>query len=479
MQEPQTSRQLKREIGFTDLILFYVVSGLSTRWIATAAGAGPSAIVIWLFACCGFFIPLAASVLELSSRYPQEGGLYVWTREAFGDLSGFIAGWTYWMSNLPYFPGVLYFAAASMLFAGRHMESLANNRTYYMAFAVFWLGFITLLNIRGLNIGKWINNLGAFGNFLPVVILIVLGGLSAWRFGSATHFTLASLKPRLSFDDALFWTSIFFALGGCEAGSFMGEEIKNPRRAIPRALVLGGFLLAGGYMAGTVSMLVALPASSISGVSGFVTAIAQMCQRLGCPWLVPVVAVLVAAGCVGGAAAFLSSTARLPFVAGIDRYLPPVFGRVHPRWHTPWVAIGVYGLAGMLFAFLGQAGTSVRGAYDVLISMSVINYFIPYAFLFLAMIRLQGRPAGPNVIRVPGGKWVAIPLAAIGFLTTSLTIVLSVFPSPNESNKLLAVFKVVGLTIILLAAGILLFITSKKRLHPPPHPSLDSAAGSE
>jgi len=112
-----TKPALKRALGFRDLTLFYIVSGLSVRWTATAAAAGPGTLLIWIVGLVGFFVPLAASVIELSSRYPQEGGLYVWTREAFGDFSGFLAAWTYWVSNLPYFPGVLYFGAGSVLFA--------------------------------------------------------------------------------------------------------------------------------------------------------------------------------------------------------------------------------------------------------------------------------------------------------------------------------------------------------------------------
>src|SRR6516164_11769741 len=137
---------LKRGIRFRDLALFYVVSGLSVRWTATAAAAGPSILVIWVAALTCFFVPLAASVMELSSRHPDEGGLYIWTREAFGDFSGFIAAWTYWMSNLPYFPGVLYFGAASTLFAfGARAQSHSGNPVYYVAFAVTWLTVITLL----------------------------------------------------------------------------------------------------------------------------------------------------------------------------------------------------------------------------------------------------------------------------------------------------------------------------------------------
>jgi amino acid transporter len=178
-------------------------------------------------------------------------------------------------------------------------------------------------------------------------------------------------------------------------------------------------------------------------------------------WLLAPVALLVALNAVGGAAAYLSSTSRLPFVAGIHHCLPPVFARIHPRYRTPWVAIGVYGLAGMFVTLLGQAGTSVRGAYDVLVSMAIIAYFIPYLFLFGAMIRLQNRPAGPEVRRVPGGKPVAILLASIGLISTAMTIALSAVPADDEPNKPLAIAKVVGGTAVLVGAGVAVFLFSR------------------
>ena len=160
---------LKRGIKFRDLVLFYIVSGLSIRWTATAAAAGPSILLVWIAALTCFFIPLAASVMELSSRHPEEGGLYVWTREAFGDFAGFISAWTYWMSNLPLFPSLLYFGAASALFAfGPHAQVLAANPLYYIAFSLGWLALITLLNIRGVEAGKWLNNVCTLGTLLPL-----------------------------------------------------------------------------------------------------------------------------------------------------------------------------------------------------------------------------------------------------------------------------------------------------------------------
>ena len=114
-------------------------------------------------------------------------------------------------------------------------------------------------------------------------------------------------------------------------------------------------------------------------------------------------AFLIALSNIGAAGAYLAAVARLPFVAGLDRFLPPAFGALHPRWKTPWVALLTQFVLGAVFIFLGQAGTSVKGAYDVLVSMGVITYFIPYLYLFAAMIKLQREPAGPDVIRVPGG----------------------------------------------------------------------------
>ncbi len=456
------SPALKRSIRFRDLALFYVVSGLSVRWTAMAAAAGPSILVVWVAALTCFFVPLAASVAELSSRHPDEGGIYVWTREAFGEFSGFIAAWTYWMSNLPFFPGVLYFGAASVLFAfGPRAQALAGAPGYYVAFAVGWLAIITLVNIRGVDAGKWLNNVSALGGLAPLAILILLAAASYGRFGSATHLVAGSLMPHLTLKNAIFWSSVFFAFGGVEAGSAMGDEIQNPRRVIPWAILVGGCVLAIGYIAGTGALLVALPSEAVGGPDGFINGIHILSARLGFGWLLEPIALFVALNAVGSAAAYLSSTSRLPFVAGIHHCLPPAFGWIHPRYRTPWVAIGVYGLAGIGVTLLGQAGTSVRGAYEVLVSMAVISYFLPYLFLFGAMIRLQSRPAGPEVRRVPGGKPVAILLGLVGLASTSMTILLSAVPAGDEPNKPLALVKVVGGTIAMVGAGLAVFLFSR------------------
>ena len=184
---------------------------------------------------------------------------------------------------------------------------------------------------------------------------------------------------------------------------------------------------------------------------------------MGFPGVLPVAAFLIALSNIGAAGAYLAAVARLPFVAGIDRFLPPAFGALHPRWKTPWVALLTQFVLGAVFIFLGQAGTSVKGAYDVLVSMGVIAYFIPYLYLFAAMIKLQREPAGPEVIRVPGGSAMAKLVAGLGFLTTALTIVLSLVPQPDEPNKPLVLFKIVGGTGALVLVGVGIYAVGKRR----------------
>jgi glutamate:GABA antiporter len=462
--DAEDTNRPKRVMGFRDLLLFYVVTGISLRWIATAAAAGPSSVVIWLGAWLLFYTPLALSVIELSSRYPNEGGLYVWSKGAFGDFSGFMAGWTYWTSNLPYFPAVLYFAGSNALYMHqRAWIHLSGTPTFFIAFSLIALAAVTVMNIVGLDVGKWLHNAGALAMWIPVLIVISMGLIAWHRFGSATSFAPHALIPSLHFQDIIFWSVLTFAFGGCETASFMGEEIKSPRRTVPLALFFAGLTVAFCYIMGTVGVLLALPHAEVSNLQGLMQAISKTADRVGWQAVIPIAGFLIALSNLGAAGAYLAAVARLPFVAGLDRFLPPFFGRLHPRWKTPWVALLLQAVIGGVFAFLGQAGTSVKGAYDVLVSMGVITYFVPYLYLFAAMIKLQREPAGTAVIRVPGGKPAAYLLGTIGFLTTSVTIALSLVPQADEPNKLLAFSKVVGLTGALLLAGVWIYWSGKKR----------------
>jgi amino acid transporter len=455
---------LRKAMGFGDLVLFYLVTALSLRWIATAAAAGPTSIVIWLVGCVTYFVPLTFCVLELSSRYPEEGGMYLWSKEAFGEFAGFMTGWMYWTANLPYYPGLLYFAAGTALFiGGDRWQHLSNSSTYFIIVSAMGLFAGFVLNLVGLNIGKWLHNIGAIGTWLPATMLILMGALAWTRFGSATVIDHGTIVPTMDLKNVFFWSTVAFAFGGVEGASTMGSEIRNARRNIPRALLAAGVIITVIYIAGTAAVLVALPAEDVTGLQGFMQAISKVGQRIGLEGVTPWVALLVTVSSVGGMSAWFAASSRLPFVAGVDKFLPAAFGRVHPKWNTPYVAMAVQAVLAAIFIFLGQAGTSVKGAYDFLVGMGVISYFLPFLYMFSSVIRFQRQPAGPGVMRIPGGKPVAIFLAILGLLTTIISSVLACIPPAEEPHKVFAVIKLLGSSVLMVGIGALIYWIGKSK----------------
>jgi len=466
-----------RVMGFRDLLLFYVVTGISLRWIPTAAGHGPSSLVIWFAAWLFLYIPLALSVIELSSRYPSEGGFYVWTKKAFGERAGFLSAWMYWVSNLPYFPAVLYFAASNVLFLHPALQSFSKKPLYFVFFSVAVLVGLTVLNVLGLNFAKWAHNLGAVAMWIPALIVIILG-FAAWKhFGSATSFASRNFIPSTRVADMIFWAVIIFSFIGSESASLMAEEIKDARRNIPRALLLAGVTIALCYMLGTFCVLLAIPSTESSNLDGLARAIGHTASGLHLKGITEFGALLIVFSNIGAAGAYLAAAARLPFVAGLDGYLPEAFGKLHPRYRTPWVSVLGQGLFGILFVFLGQAGASVRGAYDILVAVAVVITMVPFMFLFASMIRLQREPTIPDeiasgespgrvsstvstsfsIVCIPGGRRVATLLGCVGFATAAFATALSLIPPLEEAHKLLYLAKILGSTGALIALGLFLF----------------------
>ena len=447
-----------------DVVLFMVVAVVSTRWLPAAGAVGPLSIVLWLIAGATFFVPLALAVIELSSRHPEEGGIAVWARAAFGKRTGFMTGWMYWASCLVYFPSMLTFVASNVEYAtGSRLSSHLPAGTFTLAVTLIGLALALLPNLLGLGIGRWLHNLGAISGWAAVMLLIAAGVTCAVRFGSATRFDVASLRHGIGAREAILCASIAFGFNSLEASSLLGDEIHDARRTIPRAVLLAGALITALYVAGTVAILMAVPAPEVNGLLGIVQSMERAGHMLGWPALGPLTAVLIAIAGLGTAGAYLASTARLPFVASEDHVLPEAFGRIHPRWGVPHVALLVQAAGAAAIALLSQAGTTVRGAYDALLSMGVITYFLPFLVMFAALIRLQREPAAAGTIRVPGGAGAAIAIGALGFASTSVALVLAVVPSPEAGNPVLAVLKVVGASAALTIAGWWIYAAGTRR----------------
>jgi amino acid transporter len=451
-------------MGLRDVVLFFVTTGTNLQWVAFAAAAGPSSLSVWVLGALAVFLPLSWCVLHLSARFPDEGGLYVWVRRAFGHPAGFLAGWMYWCSNLPYFPGLLYFTASNALFVfGDRFASLQSSPAYFIVASILGLGLGAGLNILGLGVGKWLNNVGGITRWLSTLILIGVGIATWLASGSATSFTPESLAPRLGVANLLFWSTIAFAWTGPEAASFMGGEIRDAPRTVPRGLLLAAPMIAAIYVLGTASILVAVPPGEVSGLQGVLQAVQSAESRLGGGGLTPLAAALVTITCLGSVGAWFETVARIPFVAGIDHFLPERFGRLHPRWGSPYVALLTQAGITVLFVLMGQAGTTVRGAYQVLVSLTVIVTFVPFVLLFAAAVKLAGAPASGETLRLPGGAPVVVGFALLGLAATLGAILLSLVPPESEPDKALAVAKVLGTTLLVMGGGVLVYALGRAR----------------
>src|SRR6476660_3908372 len=182
---PDTTPSLRKVLGLWDIVAMNVVAVVGPRWIARSARLGAPSVTLWLLAWALFFLPMAAAIIELSSRHPDQGGLYAWTRRAFGPVHGFICGWCVWVNNLFYFPSLLLFIAANVLVVfGPSAVPLADSRSFSTLFVLGGLGFCLGLNLLGLGAGRWLQILGSFANWIPAFLLIVAGVVTLATVGS-------------------------------------------------------------------------------------------------------------------------------------------------------------------------------------------------------------------------------------------------------------------------------------------------------
>ena len=451
---------LRRTMGFWDVLLFNIAAVLGPRWIAAAAHNGASSISLWVLAAMLFFLPTALIIIELSTRYPAEGGLYVWSKEAFGDFHGFVAGWAYWIYTFFYFPGLLTASVAmSVYIGGPKFGKLASNPHYLLWASLGLLAVAVGFNLVGLNIGKWLQNAGGVSTYVPLLMLVGIATYLAMHHGSATHFSWKATLPVWNWDTVNFWSNIAFAFTGMELVCAMSEEVRDPRKTFPRAIYASAALISVIYIIGTVALLSMLPAGGIDVRNGVFQGISGGSAILGVAWFGVLAALLVTVGNAGGVGATVAGVARVPFVAGIDCYLPAFFGKIHPRWKTPHISILIQGGISAAILVLSQINATVIGAYQFLVDMAVILYFIPFLYMYAAAIKLAYRPdrrANDQTVLVPGGKigiWIT---GALGFLITLGSMVLAAIP-PGGENKILFEGKLVGCTAGFVGFGLLLY----------------------
>ena len=414
-----TTPAIPRTLGRTDLILLKIVAIVNINNVPPTAVFGRVSMVLWTLAFAAFFVPEAVAVLVMARRYPGEGGIYLWIREEFGAAHGFLAGWCYWTNNLFYIPVLLVYMAGIFAFGGGEASAgLVDNRLFVGAVAFGWLALMAVLNIRGLRVGKWIQNVGGIGAALSVTLVLIAATI-AWLKGVAQN---PPMVANMGWGMAASFSVMCNALIGIELASTMGDEIRDPVRDLKPAILTAGVISLGSYVLVTAAVLALVPLRDLGVIQGIMQAVSAGAKAAGVPWLVAPIAVLMGLSIGGAASAWFAGSSRVPFVAGLTTALPAALGRVHPRWRSPHIALGTCAALAALFTAMSLVGSSVAEAYQVLLKAAVVIQLVPFVYLFLGLAKTEG--VGP------GARLAGI----VGMMTTIVGIGFAFLPTPDIDN---------------------------------------------
>jgi glutamate:GABA antiporter len=446
---------LKRVLGRRDLVLLFVVAVFNLNVLPSIAANGGVTIWLWIISLILFFWPQGIAVIELAHRYPGEGGVYLWAKEVFGDWHGFLSGWCYWTNNMMYVPTImLYFVGVSVFVLGAGHEGLADNRAFALIASVVLLTLLVVLNVMGLGVGKWINNIGGIGTFFAAFLLMGLGAIVCMKFGTNIRWADFQIpaNPRFLLNS---FGVICFGLVGLELASIMGDEIENPRKTLPGAVALGGVLSGFLYIGATLTLLVAIDKNSISVLQGIVQAVSHMAGRVGVAWIVAPFAFLLSLSIAGIGSAWLGGSARIPFVAGLDSYMPAWLGKIHPKYATPYAALIVHASVSLILVianFLATGG--VQESFQRLLSLAVVLQLIPFLYVFGALLKIA---FDENFVRGHYGKGTLIFAGLSGLVTTATGIALAFFPAQQITSLLSYEIWMVGGTLLFIGLAAFFF----------------------
>jgi len=456
-----TPKGFKKVLRSLDMTLFTVCAILVMDTLAPSAAIGASSISWWVITLVLFFIPYGLITAELGTTYPEQGGLYVWIKNAFGEKWAARTTWLYWINVALWMPSVY------ILFAGMFSQLFFPEMGLWMQIGIgIVMTWITVwIGTMNLETGKWIPNIGAI---FKAVIMIVIG-VGAFFYakanGVANDLSFKAILPEWGAGLA-FLPVIVYNFMGFELMSGASGEMKNPGKDIPRAIITSGALIAVFYILGTVGILMALPLDQLGLVSGIVDTLKILLG--GTPVGNAVVVVLGVAALYTFLANMVTWTIganRTAAEAAKEHELPEIFGREHPVKKTPTGAFILTGIVSTVVIILyGFMAGNAEDLFWTLFAFSSMIFLMPYLALFPAFLKL--RHDDPNIVRpyrVPGGKTVAIILAVICELFIIQAVVLFVWVPGQPMDWAFAAPVLIGVLITLVVGEILISVSAKKK----------------
>jgi len=427
---------MKKIMRVKDIVLMNITAVLSLRWLPIAAAYGASAPLLWVIAASVFFIPLGLVATELATAWPQEGGVYIWVKQAFGERIGFLTAWFYWTNSFFFYPSLLTFIVVTIAFLFN--PALATSKVYVCSSLLISLWSITILNFKSMRVLKWLANCsGILGILLPGIIIILLGVVAVvfWKIPIPTDYSMAKLLPDFSTKSNIaFLATLMFSMAGIELTPTIAGETENPRKTFPRALFISAVIVVMTYIMGTVALTLMIAPEHIGAASGVMDALKLITAKLHVPFITPLVGLMLALSGIGCASVWLVVPIKMLLESCKGGILPKAFSKTNAEG-MPRNAIIIQSSAVTIIVLSTAFLTSVNSFYELMVLMATITYFIPYLALFLAFIKLRvAHPHHARPYKVPGGNIGAWIIALVGFSAVTMAIILPFVIPPQDIN---------------------------------------------
>jgi len=437
-------RRLHHPLRTGDLVLAQILCVVGSSWVGVAGSLGRAQSLTWVAAMLIFYVPMAASVVCLNRVMPLEGGLYVWAREAFGDLGGFLTAWNLWVYGIAVTATILYAIPTELSYLiGPSAAWLPESRLVSLAIVTVLIAIITVAALRGLELGKWIHNVGGLAMLLAFAALILLP-LWAFAHHARIHYTPFSIAaPPLDMRTlALFGQMLFGALCGLEYIAIMAGESRDPARSIGRSVILSSPFICTMFILGTASIVALVPRARIDFIAPIPQAMRLTLGESGIGNLAAILVILLLQlRLLGNTSYLFAGASRLPMTAGWNHLVPAWFTRLHPRYATPTNSILCCALVALALVLLGTAGVHAQEAYQLLSNASLTHYEVAYLAMFAIPL------FGSATLRRSLPAWLRWTSAA-GFASTLFSLLISAYPFVSVVNPRIYAAKILA-TILL------------------------------
>ncbi len=409
----------RRVLGVFALCMINVAAILSLRNLPVMAEYGLGMMFYYALSALCFLVPMSLVSAELATTWPVTGGVYVWVREAMGERMGFLAIWAQAVNNVFFFPTMMAFIAGTMAYSFN--PAYAKNKWYTLAFIVVGFWTLTLVNFRGMKVSGLISSVGAVtGTLIPGGLLVALGGY--WLIAgkpSATPLSASQLIPQVSsLGQVVFLAGALVGMTGMEMSAVHAQEVKNPQRGYPLAILFSAIIIVGLSVLGSMAVALVIPRNAISLDAGIMQAFRFAGDKLGLAWAVPILAFFVAVGGAAKVSTWIAGPPKGLIASAHGGSLPPIFQKVNKQG-TPVGILILQAVATTAFGVLFVLAPNVNTAFWILTALTVQIYLVMYLLLFISAIILRyKRPDIERPYRVPGGKTGMWLIAGMGLLSS-------------------------------------------------------------